>query len=86
MEGLLILFYIKQIEEKPLREEMALKEQITLSEIQPWLEVPLRDYEGLKLRRKANIVVVFVSGPKCRGPIMQLCTLNTEFLALNFGS
>ena len=45
-----------------LGEYMALKEQITLPELKLWLEIRLRDYEGLKLRKKANTVVVFVSG------------------------
>ena len=52
-----------------LGEFMALKEQITLPELKPWLEIRLRDYKGLKLRKKANIVVVFVSGIKCPGPV-----------------
>ena len=53
-----------------LGEFMVLKEEITLPELKPWLEIRLRDYEGLKLRKKANIVVVFVSGRNCRGPVI----------------
>ena len=53
-----------------LGEFMALKEQITLPELKPWLEIRLRDYGGLKLRKRAKIVVVFVSGIKCPGPVI----------------
>lgn len=45
-----------------LGEFMALKEQITLPELKPWLQMRLQDYENLKARKNANIVVVFVSG------------------------
>lgn len=41
---------------------MALKEQITLPELKPWLQMRLQDYENLKARKNANILVVFVSG------------------------
>ena len=58
---------------------MTLKEQITLPVLQPWSEIRLRDYQGLKLRKKANIVVVF---PRCRGPIISMCTLRRSGLGL----
>lgn len=45
-----------------LGEFMALKGQITLPELKPWLEIRLQDYEDLKSRRNADIIVVFVSG------------------------
>ena len=41
---------------------MVLKEQITLSELQPWLKTRLQDYENLKSRKKAEVTVVFVIG------------------------
>ena len=53
-----------------LGEFMAFREQITLPELKPWLETRLRDYEGLKLQNKANILVVFVSGTKRPGPVI----------------
>ena len=49
---------------------MNLKKQVTLSRLQPWLEIRLQDYEGLKIRKKASIVVVFVSGKECPGPVI----------------
>ena len=52
-----------------LSEFISLKEQITLPELQPWLNVRLRDYELLKLRKKANLVVVFISGILCCVPL-----------------
>lgn len=45
-----------------LSEFMALKEQVTLSELQPWLKIGLQDYDDLMLGKKAEIVVVFISG------------------------
>jgi HD domain len=45
-----------------LSEFMALKEQVTLPELQPWLKIRLQEYDDLMLRKKAEIVVVFVSG------------------------
>ena len=53
-----------------LSDFMGLKEQVTLPELKPWLEIRLRDYEDLKLRKKANLLVVFVSGIKCPGPVI----------------
>ena len=53
-----------------LGEFMALKEEITLPELKTWLEIRLRDYEELKLRKKANTDVVFVSGRRCPGPVI----------------
>jgi hypothetical protein len=41
---------------------MALKEQVTLPELQPWLKIRLQEYDDLMLRKKAEIVVVFVFG------------------------
>lgn len=41
---------------------MALNEQITLPELKPWLQMRLQDYDNLKARKNANIVVVFISG------------------------
>jgi hypothetical protein len=40
---------------------MALRKHVTLPELQPWLNTRLQDYEELKLRKKADITVVFVS-------------------------
>jgi HD domain len=45
-----------------LGEFMALKEQITLPELKPWLEIVLQKHENLGLRKSADIVVIFVSG------------------------
>lgn len=41
---------------------MALNEQITLPELKPRLQMRLQDYDNLKARKNANIVVVFISG------------------------
>ena len=40
---------------------MALRKHVTLPELQPWLNTCLQDYEELKLRKEADITVVFVS-------------------------
>lgn len=45
-----------------LSEFMTLKEQVTLAELKHCLEHRLQDYEDLKARRNADVVVVFVSG------------------------
>lgn len=41
---------------------MDLNEQITLPELKSWLQMRLQDYDNLKARKNANIVVVFISG------------------------
>lgn len=45
-----------------LSEFMALRADIDLPELKPWLEILLQNYENLKSRKNANIVVGFVSG------------------------
>ncbi len=45
-----------------LSEFMAVRADIDLPELKPWLEILLQNYENLKSRKNANIVVVFVSG------------------------
>ena len=49
-----------------MSEFMALKEEITLPELQPWLERRLQDYGKLKLRQNSDVTVVFVSGMKSK--------------------
>lgn len=45
-----------------LSDFMTLKEQITLPELQPWLKIRLQNYADLKLKKTADITVVFISG------------------------
>ena len=47
---------------RDLSEFMALKAQVTLPELKPWLDSLLQKYENLKLRKTDDIVIVFVCG------------------------
>ena len=48
-----------------LSEFMASESEVTLPELKPWLDILLQKYEDLKLRKTADIVVVFVCGVTC---------------------
>ncbi|MCJ1448909.1 MAG: HD domain-containing protein 2 [Stictis urceolatum] len=62
-----------------LDEFMDLKEKITLPELQPWLEMRLKDHENLKLRQKMYIKVVFISGGPGVGKGTQCSRVATDF-------
>jgi 5'-deoxynucleotidase YfbR-like HD superfamily hydrolase len=47
---------------KDMSDFILLKEKVTLPELKPLLDTCLQKYDELKLRRQADIVVVFVSG------------------------
>lgn len=47
---------------KDMSDFMGLKEKVTLPELKPLLDTCLQKYDELKLRKQANLFVVFVSG------------------------
>lgn len=47
---------------KDMSEFMALKKEVTLPELQPWLERRLQDYDEQRLRNSSDIQIIFVSG------------------------